>query len=469
MRRYRAAYCLVALLGPVLALAQPAPLPDPGAAQPPGNEPGPAKTVWAVPSNMLLALEPLLRRGLVLLQRGAPAGPHGLVLVKHDTGEVLWAINVGGSVDSVNVAGEMLVVALRDRVVGVSIADGSIVWKQPLSFPMDNGGAVPPQFGQMQWFADRTLAGQGIGGGLATAGDRFFLCVLGTVYGGDAKTGTILWQRKLCFRLSFPLLPCGDAVLAATGDKGYGLLNAADGKVLWGQNVNNVTFLKVIGDDVYAGTMKQLVRHEAATGKVLWTASTTVEPTMQLTAVGDRLVVQASHQVAILARDSGQKLWDAETGNLHTALREGLLCYRAAKAGPVTCVNVADNTVRWQVAFKDTQIWSLHAGGKVLVVMNPGALYGFGLADGKLLWSRGGKPGELYDSASWANDDSAVYVHLVSETRGFDLQTGAWVLRVPGRFFFTHWMRVMHQTLFMHSGAAGGDLALMAIPLVAAP
>ncbi len=285
---------------------------------------------------------------------------------------------IDGPIASSNVAGEVVLIALRDRVMGLAVPDGKLLWEQPLTFPIDTGWAVSPQFAQSQWFKDRSISGQGTGGGLLVIGDRFFLCVQGTIFGASAQTGDILWKRKLCFSLSFPLLGYGELVLAATSDKGFGALNAADGSVVWGHGLNRVQAVFTVGDEIYAAHKDEgLVRLEPASGQVLWQAAIDTEPKMKLTPVGNRLVVQCDQAVHILDREHGDRLWKGDHPGLKSALRDDVIYYQDGAKGPLVCKQVADLAERWRVKPKDPGVWSLHAAPETLIVMAPGTVEGF--------------------------------------------------------------------------------------------
>ncbi len=421
--------------------------------------------LWETPGHLILPDKPLLDRGLVLLQRTAENQQETLTLVRLQDGATLWAVPIDGPIASSNVAGEVVLIALRDRVMGLAVPDGKLLWEQPLTFPIDTGWAVSPQFAQSQWFKDRSISGQGTGGGLLVIGDRFFLCVQGTIFGASAQTGDILWKRKLCFSLSFPLLGYGELVLAATSDKGFGALNAADGSVVWGHGLNRVQAVFTVGDEIYAAHKDEgLVRLEPASGQVLWQAAIDTEPKMKLTPVGNRLVVQCDQAVHILDREHGDRLWKGDHPGLKSALRDDVIYYQDGAKGPLVCKQVADLAERWRVKPKDPGVWSLHAAPETLIVMAPGTVEGFDLQTGGQHWWRTSGPGVLYDTATWTSNERGVFVHHANETRGFDLTSGRWVLRLPGRFFFVHWMHVQHDTLYLHSGAPGSQ-SLGAIPI----
>jgi len=369
--------------GTWLALAVTAALgqgPDLG--EPADPPPAPAVAIWETPGHLILPDKPLLDRGLVLLQRTAENQQETLTLVRLQDGATLWAVPIDGPIASSNVAGEVVLIALRDRVMGLAVPDGKLLWEQPLTFPIDTGWAVSPQFAQSQWFKDRSISGQGTGGGLLVIGDRFFLCVQGTIFGASAQTGDILWKRKLCFSLSFPLLGYGELVLAATSDKGFGALNAADGSVVWGHGLNRVQAVFTVGDEIYAAHKDEgLVRLEPASGQVLWQAAIDTEPKMKLTPVGNRLVVQCDQAVHILDREHGDRLWKGDHPGLKSALRDDVIYYQDGAKGPLVCKQVADLAERWRVKPKDPGVWSLHAAPETLIVMAPGTVEGFDTPD----------------------------------------------------------------------------------------
>lgn len=453
---------LACLLLSVVAVAQDAP---PEIGEPNDQPPAPAEAIWETLGHLILPEKPLLDRGLVLLQRTSKDKGEEITLVRLQDGATLWAVPIDAGIESANVSGDVVLLGLRDGVMGINVPDGQVLWRQPLSFPMDRGWAVSPQFAQSQWFKDRTIQGQGTGGGLLVLGDRFFLCVQGTVFGASARTGDILWKRKLCFSLSFPLMGYGDLVLAATSDKGFGALNAADGSVVWGHGINRVQAVFTVGDEIYAAHKDEgLVRLDPATGQVIWQAGIDTEAKMKLTPVGDRLVVQCDKAVHILDRLRGDRLWQGDHPGLKSAVRDGVVYYQDGDRGPLVCLQIADLAERWRVKPKDPGVWSLHAAPDTLIVMAPGTVEGFDLHTGGSHWWRTCPPGFLFDTSTWTSNQQGVFVHHAKETRGFDLVSGQWVLRMPGNFFFVHWMHVQNDTLYLHSGSPGSQ-SLGAIPV----
>lgn len=462
MASWRRTWPLALMLTAMAVWAQDAP---PEIGEPKDQPPAPAEAIWETWGHLILPEKPLLDRGMVLLQRTIKDQGEEITLVRLQDGATLWAVPIDSSIASANVSGDVVLIGLRDGVMGINVSDGQVLWRQPLSFPMDRGWAVSPQFAQSQWFKDRSISGQGTGGGLLVLGDRFFLCVQGTVFGASAQTGDILWKRKLCFSLSFPLMGYGDMVLAATSDKGFGALNAADGSVVWGHGINRVQAVFTIGDEIYAAHKDEgLVRLDPATGQVIWQAGIETEAKMKLTPVGDRLVVQCNEAVHILGRQTGERLWRGDHPGLKSAVRDDVIYYQDGDRGPLVCLRIADLAERWRVKPKDPGVWSLHAAPETLVVMAPGTVEGFDLHTGGQHWWRTPGPGLLFDTSTWTSNEQGVFVHHAQETRGFDLRTGQWVLRMPGRFFFVHWMHVQNDTLYLHSGSPGSQ-SLGAIPV----
>ena len=463
MSRRHAVLCGWLILAVTAAVGQEA---KPEIGEPNDQPPEPAKAIWETPGHLILPEKPLLDRGQVLLQRTGDDRQESINLIRLEDGATLWSVPIDAGIESTNVAGDVVLVGLRNGVMGISVPNGNVLWQQPLSFPMDRGWAVSPQFAQSQWFKDRSITGQGTGGGLLVVGDKFFLCVQGTVYGASVATGDILWKRKLCFSLSFPLVGYGEMVLAATSDKGFGALNATDGSVVWGHGINHVQAVFTIGDEIYAAHDDEgLVRLNPETGDVIWQAAIETDGKMKLHPVGDRLVAQLSKQTYILDRTRGDRLWQTEHPPLKSAYRDGVVYYQDGERGDLSlvCLQVADLAVRWRVNPQSDSLWSLHAAPQTLIAMSPGRVEGFDLQTGAGHWWR--TPGRgLFDTSTWTSNEQGVFVHLAHETRGFDLESGQWVLRMPGKFFFVHWMQVQHDTLYLHSGTPGSQ-SLGAIPI----
>lgn len=430
------------------------------------EKPAPTKAIWEVPGNVVLPLEELLDKGLVPMVRKAQAAAKPtLVLIKLETGETVWSLELTSDISALNVVKDVLVLAVFDRVAGVSLTDGKVLWQQPLVGMLDTGRAVSPQFGQIQWFRDRSIRGQGIGGAFLVVKDRVFVCVGGTLYALDPMTGQVAWQQKLGFSLSYPLTAVGDQIVAATVDNGLGALSADSGKVLWAlRELKSVQPILVIGEELYAASHEALFRVDPRTGNTLWKANLSQHGKLNVYGAGDQLVVKRDLEVAILKRDSGEVLWTAETSPMHSTVSGKQVYYSTKQHGKLVCVSVTDQSTKWQTAPAVPGVWGAFVSGDTLVALSPGMIEGHDIETGKLLWNHEAGPGVLYDTSTWAADEKAAYFHLPNEVRGFSLRTGRWVLSVPGQFFFVHWMQVLNGALYLHSGKPGEE-SLGAIPL----
>jgi outer membrane protein assembly factor BamB len=430
------------------------------------DKPAPTKAIWEVPSNIVLPLEELIEKGFVPVVR-KPQGAQTPVLafVKLETGATVWTLDLPGDVQAIHATKDVLIAAASKHIAGISLADGKVLWQQPLVGMLNTGGAIDPRFGQIQWFKDKAILGQGIGGAFLVVKDRVFVCVGGILYAIDVMTGKVAWQKKLGFSLSYPLTAFGDTVIAATSDNGLGALAADTGKVVWVFSaLKDAKPVIVIDEELYAATRDGLFKIDPKTAKILWRAAIPGEGKEKIHPVGDRLIVERDNDVSVLKRDSGEALWRVEEFGLHSAVNKGRIYYYTKSAESIVCVNAEDLKTVWKTTPTDRGPWNLFASGDAVVALTPGLIEGFDAETGRPLWKRESGPGVLYDTSTWAADDKAAFFHLPSEVRGFALRSGRWTLSMPGHFFFVHWMRVQNNTLYLHSGKPN-EQSLGAIPL----
>ncbi len=430
--------------------------------------PEPAHYVWEAWGTVVLPLPELLEQGLLpMTQATEDMQRPDLVMMDLATGDVLWSVNLPSKPRAVNTTAGVLLLALWDRVAAVSVADGTVGWQQPLQGMLDTGRDLSPEFHQSQWFRDRNRPGQGIGGAFLAAHDTFYVTVAGTVYALRPSSGAIAWQRKVGFSLTSPLVASGDAIIAATMDQGMGALSAETGEVLWSLDLKHVSEIFVLEGELYCASHEGLWRLDPASGEAIWSQPLAADQAEVLYAVGDRLVVQRPGDVSVFGRTDGEPLQQFETRHMASVVAGDRIVYYPSDGGEVTCVTVADLQSVWRAPFSSIVLSRLFVAGDTVVAIAPDLLSGYDLATGETLWSYQPRPGTLIDADTWATGSASLFFHLPDQVLGCASRSGEWTLALPGEFFFVHWMHVLNDTLYLHSGEPGEE-SLGAIPLVAA-
>jgi outer membrane protein assembly factor BamB len=421
-----------------------------------------AQFVWEVPAKVVLPLEDLTERSLMPVVRKAGGAAATLAMVKLDTGEVAWSVPLEHDVAAANVAGDVLAIAIHQKLLGVSIADGQVLWQQPLSGMLATGQANTAAFAQRQRFEDRRTGAGGIGGAFLSAHNRLYMCVGGIVYAVEPRTGAIVWQRQVGFTLAHPLGAIGDMVLAPTFDKGLAAVKADGGSVAW-QNprAGQLSPLFVVGEELYGANLQGLHRIDPNTGNVLWTAKVQGgDPSMRLRDLDDRLLVLRSQGVSVVSKATGQVLGYVSTRPLAWAVAEGMLYYRDMQRGDIVCIGLDDLGTRWNVAPANVAAERLLVVGDALVVVAAGAIQALDRNSGKALWQAAPGAGKLFDASTWATDGKTVYFHTPDAVYGYAAEGGAPVLSVEGRFFLVSYMHVANDTLYLHASESLGAVPL---------
>jgi len=412
-----------------------------------------AKFVWEVPARIVLPLDGLLARGRMLVTRAGPRpGQPQLALVNLATGETMWAVDLPSDIQALHTTDDALVTAIGDKVLGLAHADGNTLWEQPLKGMLDRGWTTTPFFQQIQWFRDLGAATDGVGGAFLARNDRVLAKVGTVVYSLDARTGQVHWEQEVGFSLGFPLTAAGDRVLAATSDNGLIALNSDTGDVEWARaELARVSPIYVLGDDLYCADTQVHYRLDPDTGETLWTAKVPSGMGERLYRVEDRLVLQRPHDISVIVRDTGEVAGTAQTAPQASAVGRDCVFYHAPQ-GDLYCTSVANVETKWHQPPTGAGAGRMFVAGDVLVTLAPGLVQAFSAETGKSLWARKAGPGRLWDTSTWASDDRTAYVHDADMLCGYALHGGAHVVQMQGRFFFVHYMRVMNDTLYLHSG-----------------
>ena len=423
--------------------------------------PSPDKIAWEVPCNLNLPLEPLLAQGLLTFQhqeRGATKP--SLELLNMDTGKVVWKIELSGGVEAINASKDTIFVCLSDRVAGVRVADGKVLWQQKLEARGDSGWQTPPTFQQIQWFADFRTMGQGIGGVLFWMKDMVCVKAGDCIYALNAQTGAELWEQQ-AGALAFPLVGIGDTIFVTTMFQGVAALNAANGNILWHTtDVGKCDPIFVFGDEkapeFYGASDKGFVRFDPKTGKVLWLAEMKRGSEALVRSCGDRLAILMADQAWVLDKADGAKAWGAATAHQQSAYANGRIILRGDKGGDIYCYSIAAGDYVWHVPCPGNNVARLFVGGDVVVAVDHSQITAYDVPKGAELWRRIATPMQGFEASTWASNDKAIFYRTMNWVFGCDPQRGSWVTAVPGQFFFVHWMWTRGDAVFMHNGEPGG-------------
>jgi len=424
-----------------------------------------AKFVWEVPARIVLPLDGLLARGLMLVTRaGAGPGAPKLALVNLVTGETVWDVDLPSDIRALHATDDAVATAIGDKVLGLALADGKTLWEQPLVSMLDTGGTTTPFFEQIQWFRDLGATTEGVGGAFCVRDGRVLVKVGMTVYSLDARTGEVGWEREVGFSLGFPLTGIGNLILAATSDNGLTALDFATGEVKWARkDLGRQSPIYVIDGDLYGASMESHCRLTPDTGETLWTANVRSGVGERLYRVGDRLILQRPDDVSVIVRDTGEIAGTARTAHQACAVGRGCVFYQAPQ-GDLYCTDVANVQTKWHEATGEAGAGRLFVAGDAVILVAPLLTQAFDAETGRSLWARKSGPGLLWDPSTWAFDERAAYVHDGVSLHGYALHGGSHVLKMEGYFHFVHYLRVMNDTLYVHSGKPSEE-SIGAIPL----
>ena len=428
--------------------------------------PEPAQYIWETPGTIVFPLTELLEQGVVpMTQAGAAIGKPDLVMVDLSNGDVLWSVSLPSRISAMNTTAGVLLVALHDRVAALSVADGRVGWDQELHGMLDRGGGLAPEFQQSQWFADRRRPGQGVGGAFLASHDMFYVSVGGTVYALRPSNGDVVWEQKVGFSLSTPLASVGDSIVAATLDQGMGAVSAESGDILWTLGLKHVSWLFVLEDELYCANTDGLYRIDPESGDIVWQQPLPADRAQVILPAGDRLVVQRTGDVTVLDRADGSQLGQFNTLRLGATVVDGKIVYcGAGNNKSIACVSVEDLEVLWttEPAMLPTRLCPVE---DAVVGIAPLSVAGYDLATGDTLWRYQPRPGRLFNAETWAAGNGSFFFHDSDLALGCGARSGGWTLNLPGHFFFVHWMQVLNDTLYLHSGKPNEE-SLGAIPLV---
>jgi outer membrane protein assembly factor BamB len=411
---------------------------------------------WQIRADTVYPLEALLVQGLLPVSiKSAKTGKPALELVRLADGEVLWTAEVGAEPDAINASSDMIFVAFRDRVLGLSLKTGEPLWQQPVTAMLDSGWQTPPNFRQSQWFADLSTSGQGIGGVIYCHGDKTFVTIGGVIYCVEGKTGKIIWQADYGFKLSFPLIACGEVIVFSSNEGLVGL-KADDGSTAWEHTDIQATPLFVLEDELYAATPNGLCRIDPSDGTIVWTCKeVSHDRNMKLYLADDQIIARGEYAAWALSRDNGEQRWAAENAGGQNAVANGCVFVRSAKGGDIYCYSTKEGKYIWNTPCSDMG-GRFFVAGPSLMVLNAFNITAFDCAKGTALWRRVVGAGQGFDTSTFCSTDRAAFFRTSQWMCAADPRTGAWLSAVEGQFFFVSWMWASDTALYGHAGDPGG-------------
>jgi outer membrane protein assembly factor BamB len=420
------------------------------------DKPQSDKLTWEVPCDMTMAVQPLLARGYLPIQQKARGAqkPH-LALLRLADGKIMWSIELSSDVAAINAEKDIITLALSDRIAAVTFLEGKVLWQEPVQGILDAGWQTSPRFKQSQWFSDLRTCGQGIGGVLFMMKGRVYITVGGILYAFDAASGKEIWEQKYGFSLSFPILGMNGLVFAASNE-GLTAYNADTGSLVWrDEDLKRSDPIFVIDDELYAADDVGFLKLNPSTGKAIWTQDIKRDSAENLYAFENRLVLQRDADVWVLDRATGDKVWSEETGHQLSAYSNGRVFLLGREGGDIQCYSVKAGDYAWHTGYAQNNLGRVFAAGSVVIATNGFGVVAYDAEKGEMLWQRQAPPGELFDTATWAASDKAVYYKSAGWVYGCDPRKGSWVTAVTGHFFFVHWMWTNGEGLFLHSGDPG--------------
>lgn len=275
------------------------------------------------------------------------------------------------------VSGDMVYVAVGNRMYGLDRTTGNQRWKYP------NVDPIPGAFRQGAVLVDNVL--------IASADNRL-------IYAVDAATGAHKWTYSSPIPFQGPPVVSGKMIVIALNDDSLMAINAFDGSAAW-QNPYKVLSgiegnIAANASNVYYMTgSSELVALSVANARQAWKARfTTVSGDATPVLFGDLLYVNSGQYVACLSAATGGMRWQQNVG-------EPLMYSPAVSADGVLVVSRDGNArifdamngrakVRNAIAIGSSPSTTPSSAGKTFVVPTAnGAVNLINSSTGAILWS----------------------------------------------------------------------------------
>jgi outer membrane protein assembly factor BamB len=302
-----------------------------------------------------------------------------------DRGTHTWGVALPGSAIVPTVGAVDYVAAVRPGAVHVLDADSGLErWRLDLSSD-DEVVAVPERL-LVRDTTGRTRAKDAAGGTLLwearlpgriveADGDAGVAvgstADAGAVHLVDLATGTSSWSVTLGTSsgdAASRAVLSGRTVLVATSDGALTAMDRETGVVLWTGEVRGDDPLVAADDIVVAqDARRSFVAYNTRNGRVLWRRDWLV-PIPRLMVVGDRAIVTTGdYNIASFSGDGSDIDWSVRLGPFDHATTAGDTLVVADHLGMLTAVDVADGSLRWEVA--------LPSGRSIGVAAGPDGVY----------------------------------------------------------------------------------------------
>jgi len=453
---YRKALLLgVAVFGALVIVAGPA------SAQVGGPQKlDPERIIWECQADLIFEFDDLMNEGFIPIVQGQKMGAQPgqvagrLALIDLKTGKAEWTCDLLENIESMHLAAKSLVAATSHELGAFSLDDGKLLWSQPITGRLDNGGDLSPYFKQIRWFGDRWTKSQGVGGAVLVEGDSVYIKVDDTVYCLDATTGEVKWHNVAGFSLSAPLAVCGDVVLAGIFADALHAFDKATGKQLWVAPPGTVSHIYVVNDALYCTVDNYVARVDTGTGQVMWSPEVGSGWIRFVFESGNRVLVRDTDKVTAIDKETGDIAWQVTTQNSCSAVGPDWVAYCPQGSTQVTCVEAADATQRWTCESGwDMAPQSLNAIGDYVVAFNSWYTSVIDPKTGALVWTQTTEGSEgFFDENTAATDGKALFFRSFGRLRGYGMGDGGVVFDIPGDFFFVQWMRYRSGALCLHYG-----------------
>ena len=328
--------------------------------------PIPGKRISVLSNNRSIQADPNLKNFQIILPRPTlndawpQAGGYANHAMHHievrDSLEKKWSTDIGEGRDTDN--------RLSSEPV---IGDGKV-------FAMDSESAITAlnfNNGNRLWHLNLTPDDEDdghIGGGLAYDNGILYVTTgFAKVFALDAKSGKLIWKRKLEAPLRAPPTVRGGRIFIITVNNQMVTLNSKTGEDLWKHSglPETASMLGSASPAVDDGIViapyssGQLVALRVDNGRVLWEESlTSVRQANAISAISDirgrpiidrGLVIAISNGGQIIAVDlrTGKRVWQKDIGSLESPWVAGDYIFTLTNQAEVVCLSRKNGSVHW--------------------------------------------------------------------------------------------------------------------------
>ena len=317
----------------------------------------------------------------------------------------VWKTSIGRGSNSYErlisapvVAGDTLyAIDIKANVIAINTINGSIKWRAPLEFE------------------ERSKVGYG--GGVVYSDNFLYITTgYGFILKLNANNGNEVWRYNIGSPIRGTASVSGGRVFAISFDNHMVALSATDGELIW-DYVGIVEETAVLGASspaisgetvISTFSSGEVFAMRAENGQVSWQDA--LSRTARLSSVSslndidgnpviDRGRVYAlNHSGRMVAIDlrSGERVWDANIGGIHTPWIAGDYIFVLSSDGKMTCLSLRDGRIKWVTPlqrFKDPEDrkglirWTgpVLAGDRLIVVSSHGYALSLSPFNGEIL------------------------------------------------------------------------------------